>query len=138
MEDEEAVSIVRGVLSLGRRLRVERPPGSVSLSALGILSTLSRRGPMPAARLAVEERLQPQSLTRLLASLEEKGFIERTPGEMDRRERQVTLTGAGIEALAVDIGARSRWLDQAMAGLHADERDTLLRAAMLMTRLAEK
>jgi DNA-binding MarR family transcriptional regulator len=138
MKNDDAALIVRGVLSLGRRLRAERPAGSVSLSALAILSTLRRKGPMPAARLAIEERLQPQSLTRLLAGLEGEGLIERTPGEIDRRERQVALTEAGLKVLAADIGARSLWLGEAMADLDANERDTLLHAAMLMATLAEK
>lgn len=138
MKSEEATLIVRGVLSLGRRLRAERPPGSVSLSALAILGTLRRRGAMPAARLAVEENLQPQSLTRLLASLEGDGLIARTTGEVDRRERLVALTEAGLSVLIADIAARSRWLEAAMADLEPHERDTLLHAAMLMASLAEK
>jgi DNA-binding MarR family transcriptional regulator len=139
MKNQEAALIVRGVLSLGRRLRAERPEGSVSLSALAILATLRRKGPMPAARLAVEERLQPQSLTRLLASLEGDGLIERKSGEADRRERQIALTEAGLNVLATDIGARSRWLEQAMeATLSADERQILIHAAMLMAQLAER
>jgi DNA-binding MarR family transcriptional regulator len=139
MKNEEAALIVRGVLSLGRRLRAERPSGSPSLSAIAILGTLRRKGPMPAARLAVEERLQPQSLTRLLASLEKEGLIARTPGETDRRERLVALTEAGRDMLAADIEARSRWLGQAMAAaLTPAERETLIHAAMLMAQLAEK
>ena len=138
MENEEAALIVRGVLSLGRRLRAERPSGSVSLSAIAILATLRRKGPMPAARLATEERLQPQSLTRLLASLEREGLIQRTPGETDRRERLIAATDEGLKILKADIIARSRWLEEAMQGLAPTERQTLLHAAVLMATLAEK
>lgn len=138
MDKEDAALIVRGMLSLNRRMRAERPPGSVSLSALGILGTLRRKGPMPAARLADEENLQPQSLTRLLASLEEDGLIERTAGVTDRREKLVALTAQGLSVLTTDIQTRSRWLSTAIADLEPHERDTLLHAAMLMARLAEK
>ena len=138
MKNEDAALIVRGILSLNRRLRAERPPGSVSLSALGILGTLRRKGPMPAARLAVEENLQPQSLTRLLASLEEDGLIERTTGVTDRREKLVALTEHGRAMLVADIDARSLWLSLAIADLEPQERDTLLQAAMLMAKLAER
>lgn len=138
MNNEDAALIVRGILSLGRRLRAERPPGSVSLSALAILGTLRRKGPMPAARLAAEENLQPQSLTRLLAGLEGDGLIARTAGEADRREKQLALTERGLSVLAADIEVRSRWLQAAMADLESHERDTLLHAAMLMARLADR
>jgi DNA-binding MarR family transcriptional regulator len=138
MKNEDAALIVRGILSLGRRLRAERPRGSVSLSALAILGTLRRKGPMPAARIATEENLQPQSLTRLLAGLEEDGLIVRKPGEIDRREKVVALTEQGLSVLVADIAARSRWLETAMADLEPHERDTLLHAAMLMARLADR
>lgn len=44
---DDTALIVRGVLRLSRRLRSERPDASVSLSALGMLATLQRSGPMP-------------------------------------------------------------------------------------------
>lgn len=138
MNNEDAALIVRGILSLNRRLRAARPPGSVSLSGLGILGTLRRKGPMPAARLADEENLQPQSLTRLLAGLEEDGLIERTTGVTDRREKLVALTAHGLSVLVADIEARSRWLSVAIEDLEPQERDTLLHAAILMARLAER
>ena len=84
--NKEALAILRAVLSLGRRLRAERPDGAVPLAALGILVTLARSGPMVATRLAAEERLQPQSLTRIVARLEEGGVIARTRSTTDRRE----------------------------------------------------
>ncbi|MGE3303425.1 MAG: MarR family winged helix-turn-helix transcriptional regulator [Hyphomonadaceae bacterium] len=39
-----------------------------------------------------------QSLARVLGELEEEGFIERTPGAADRRQRQLRLTEAGRSA----------------------------------------
>jgi DNA-binding MarR family transcriptional regulator len=137
MQNEETALIVRGVLSLGRRLRAERPRGSVSLSAIGILSTLKRLGPLPAVRLAAEERLQPQSLTRLIMRLEQDGLIARKPGELDRRQILITATPRGLQLLSNDIRARRKWLEQAMqAGLTDDERLLLLEASKLMFKLA--
>jgi DNA-binding MarR family transcriptional regulator len=136
-KNQRATSIVRGVLSLGRRLRAERPAGSAGLSAIAILATLHRLGPIPAIRLAAEERLQPQSLTRILAGLERQGWIARTAGTTDRRERLIAVTPQGLGALASDLRAREGWLEAAMAAtLSGEERETLLRAAALMGRLA--
>ena len=136
MHGNEAARIVRGVLSLGRRLRAERPQGSASLSAISILATLRRLGPIPAARLAAEERLQPQSLTRLIASLEQEGWIARVRSEVDRREIMIALTQDGDRALAADMRARRIWLERAMAAtLSKAERDTLLKAAEVMLKL---
>ena len=68
---DSAALLLRGILALGRRVRAERPAGALSLSGLGILGSLNRLGPLFATHLAKEERLQPQSLTRLLADLEQ-------------------------------------------------------------------
>jgi len=136
--DDDGTTILRGVLRLGRRLRSERPPSKVSPSAIGLLSTLRRLGPMPAVRLAAEERLQAQSLSRLIASLEASGCIERKHNEADRREIVLSITKRGREILTADMNARRRWLEQAMsASLTKDERQTLAKAASIMLKLAD-
>jgi DNA-binding MarR family transcriptional regulator len=136
--DDTAI-IVRGVLRLGRRLRAERGASAVSLSALGMLSTLHRVGPMPAARLAKAERLQPQSLSRLISQLERDGLINRRPGEKDRRTLILEITAAGRQALSRDMAARRAWLEGAMRRvLVAGERELLAHAAVAMLRLADE
>ena len=136
--NKEALAILRAVLSLGRRLRAERPDGAVPLAALGILVTLARSGPMVATRLAAEERLQPQSLTRILARLDQDGLIVRTRSTADRREITIELTETGRRMLAEDLGARQRWLEAAMArSLGEDERAALNAAVSAMMKLAD-
>lgn len=134
---DPAALIARAVLRLGRRLRAARPQGSVSLSALALLATLLRLGPMTAARLAREERLQPQSLSRLLASLDGQGLIARRRDAADRRGTIIEITAAGRSAVGRDMAARRAWLDQAMEmALDAEERARLAEAAELMLKVA--
>ena len=134
---DTAERIVRATLGLGRRLRAERPRGSASLSALGILSTLNRLGPMLATRLAAEERLQPQSLTRIIVGLERSGWITRARNPADRREISIALTRRGRGILDVELRARRIWLERAMAAvLTAKERAALLEATASMLKLA--
>ena len=136
---EDTALIVRGVLRLARRLRAERPHSSVSLSALGMLSTLHRNGPMPAARLAQAERLQPHSLSRLIAQLDREGLIKRRPGNEDRRMLILEITAAGRKALSRDMAARRAWLEEAMGKvLLPGERELLAHAAVAMLRLADE
>lgn len=137
MKRDSADRIVRAVLALGRRLRSERPTGTASLSAISILSTLNRVGPMPANRLAAEERLQPQSLTRVIVGLEAAGWIRRTRSTADRREISIALTARGRRLLDRELRARRTWLAQAIATtLTAAERATLVHAADAMWKLA--
>jgi DNA-binding MarR family transcriptional regulator len=136
---DDTTLIVRGVLRLGRRLRSERPDSTVSLSALGMLTTLHRSGPMPAARLARAERLQPQSLSRLIAQLERARLIKRSPGERDRRTLVLEITADGRRALSHDMTARRAWLEGAMRRvLMPGEREMLAHAAAVMLRLADE
>jgi DNA-binding MarR family transcriptional regulator len=137
MENDKSIQIVRGVLSLVRRLRAEQPPSSTSLAGVGVLSTLWRLGPMPAARLAGEERLQPQSLTRLISSLERADLISRSPSKTDGREIVISVTPRGLETLSANMSAHRRWLEQAMAEtLNDAERKVLLEASGAMIKLA--
>jgi DNA-binding MarR family transcriptional regulator len=130
--------IMSAILRLGRRLRAERPPDSVPLSQLSALTYLARQGPMPAARLAGLMRLQPQSLTRLIAALEEDGLIERSPGEVDRRTILLEATRTGRAAVRHDLSARRAWLERAMhAELGAGERAALEAAVPAMLKLAD-
>jgi DNA-binding MarR family transcriptional regulator len=134
---EETASILHAVLALGRRLRAERPPESVTLSALSILGTLNRLGPIPATRLAAEERLQPQSLTRLVATLEKDRLIVRTRSESDRREITIAITKQGERVLTSDLRARRAWLEQAInSALSEREHRLLFAASEVMLKLA--
>jgi DNA-binding MarR family transcriptional regulator len=136
---DDTALIVRGVLRLSRRLRSERPVSTVSLSALSLLSTLHRSGPMPATRLAKAERLQPQSLSRLIAQMDRDGLIERRPGKEDRRMLILEITAAGRRALSHDMTARRAWLEGAMRKvLVPGEREMLAHAAVAMLRLADE
>jgi DNA-binding MarR family transcriptional regulator len=129
--------LLRGLLALSRRVRAARPAGSVSLSELGILGSLQRLGPLVATRLANEERLRPQSLTRLLSRLQRGGLITRRRNQGDRREITLCITARGREVLRQDLGARRAWLEKAIeSSLTSEERAALLTASALMNRLA--
>lgn len=75
--------------------------------------------------LARSAQLHPAAMTRLLDRLEERGVIERVPDPADRRALHIHLIAAG-QAIWRDIhecGERTR--ERALAGLSADERETL-------------
>jgi DNA-binding MarR family transcriptional regulator len=137
VDGDPVALLLRAILALGRRARAERPPGALSLSALGILGSLNRLGPMVATKLAAEERLQPQSLTRLLGDLERGQLIARKRSESDRRAITIAITARGRAVLLEDLAARRAWLARAMnAALTSGEREVLLAASTIMIRLA--
>ncbi|HEX5407780.1 MAG TPA: MarR family transcriptional regulator [Pseudonocardiaceae bacterium] len=136
---EDAAQTVRmSVMRLHRRLRKERPDSGLSLTNLSALGRMDRDGPLTASALADAERIQPQSVTRMVADLERNGLIERLPDATDRRRILLRLSDTGRALLAEDRKQRDGWLAVAMAStLTPAERDILVVAARLIDRLAE-
>jgi DNA-binding MarR family transcriptional regulator len=133
-----ASSLRRGTMRLGKRLRMERPERGVTSAELSVLGLLHRRGAMSAGELAWAERVQPQSLTRTLAVLEDRGEICRRPDPGDRRRSVLSITQSGTEVLHTDVVQRDSWLAMAMAEqLSPAETQLLMMAGELMERLAE-
>ena len=142
MDDEDlltaAATLRQGTIRLARRLRIERPEPAQTALEMGILAHLSRRGPTTPGALAAAERVQPQSLTRTLASLERQLLAVRQPDGKDRRRSLLAITEAGRLALARDMRLRDAWLARAMAlRLTRAEQELLRIAGELMDRLAD-
>ncbi|HEU5420345.1 MAG TPA: MarR family transcriptional regulator [Streptosporangiaceae bacterium] len=134
---ETAAVVRRGASRLARRLRAERPEPGETLLRLSVLAHLHGRGPMTPGALAAADRLQPQSLSRTLAALEQDGLISRAADGQDRRRSVLAITGAGQDVLRRDVRQRDSWLALAMADLTPTEREVLRLAGDLMERLAD-
>ena len=131
-----AARICRGVTTLAARARVERT-GALTLTETAVLGRLWSGGEMTPGELADRLGLQPQSLTRTLASLETAGQLQRTRDPSDGRQFLLSVTAAGARALNAEMQPRERWLAGVIEHqLTAAERDILLVAASLMERLA--
>jgi DNA-binding MarR family transcriptional regulator len=133
---EAAVAASIGASNLAQRMRAERPRDGTTLSMISVLTHLDREGPMTAGRLAALQRAKPQTLTRTLARLEERGWITRGPSEADRRRVLLHLTERGAARLHEEIRARTAWLARAMERLSPTEREVLRIAGALMADLA--
>jgi DNA-binding MarR family transcriptional regulator len=138
-ERAAAASEVRmSVMRLARRLRQQRPDHGLSLTRLAVLSRLDREGPATVTALALAERIQPQSMTRAVAELEQRGLLERSPHPSDRRQVVLRISDAGMDLLAADRRQRDEWLAVAMADTLTPVEQELVRlASSLLDRLAE-
>jgi len=136
---ETANLIRRALTDVTRRMRSLRPDQEISASKLSLLGRLVRADrPMTATELAALERLQPQSLTRIIADLEAERLIERRPRESDRRQLDIAITPAGAELIRVHAYARNAWLADAMdKKLTRAERAILVLAAELLDRISD-
>ena len=124
------------VVRLNRRLRAQRTNSSVTLTQVSALSALRKCGPLTPGELAAKEGVQPPSMTRVIAALEEYGFVSRRPHPTDGRQAIVALTDQGTAYLRAEVSAREAWLDSRLAELDEDERELLGRAAEIIDRMA--
>ncbi|NUT48806.1 MAG: MarR family transcriptional regulator [Saccharothrix sp.] len=137
--DEEAGLASRlrlAVVRLNRRLRAQRVNSTISLTQVSALSTLHKCGPLTPGELAAKEGVQPPSMTRVIAALEEYGFATRRPHPTDGRQAIVELSEAGLAYINEEVSAREAWLDERLAELTPEERGVLARAAEIIDRMA--
>ena len=136
-----ATALRISVSRLARRLRVERlvpelAEPALSDTQLAALATLERHGAMSPGDLAEHEKVQPPSMTRVLAGLEEMRLVARRPHPTDGRQAIVALTDEGRAFHDAQITAREAWLDRRLAELTDQERELLARAAEIIDRMA--
>lgn len=124
------------VVRLNRKLRAQRTSGDVSLTQVSALSTLHKCGAMTPGQLAAKEGVQPPSMTRVIAALEESGYVERNPHPSDGRQAIVSLSERGLVYVQATISVREAWLDRRLAELSGDEREVLAKAADIIDRMA--
>ncbi|HTA08054.1 MAG TPA: MarR family transcriptional regulator [Streptosporangiaceae bacterium] len=129
------------VSRLARRLRAERlakglEPG-LSDTQLAALAALERHGAMTPGELAEHEKVQPPSMTRVIAALEESGLVIRGPHATDRRQVVLTVTQAGREVVQKSRSLREAWLARRLHELTPAERATLRAAAPILEKLSQ-
>jgi DNA-binding MarR family transcriptional regulator len=120
---------------LVRRLRAEH---RFPLAQSSVLGRLDRGGTSSIGRLAVAERVRPQSMAQTVADLEAAGLIRRRPDPDDGRRMLVELTEEGRRTLATDRDSREGWLARVIAAeLSPAEQRRLLGAIPLLRRLGD-
>jgi DNA-binding MarR family transcriptional regulator len=135
---ESAANLRRSLASLNRRLRSESRALGLSTMKHSVLGQLYRDGPRTAKELAGGEGIQPQSITRVLADLEEAGLVIRTQDASDRRQFHLEITAKGRELLIEDSQNRARWLAVSIdQQLTCFERELLRVLIQLLDKLAE-
>lgn len=134
---ELSAALRPSLLRLTRILRNQRVDLSVTLTQLSAMATLRKKGPMSAGELAACERVQPPSMTKVLASLEDKGLVRRDAHPTDRRQAIIVLTEAGARLLESERRQRDAWLSQRLAQLTPDERVLLRDVIPVLDKLAE-
>jgi DNA-binding MarR family transcriptional regulator len=125
------------IARMARRLRQEAGV-ELSPSAAAALATIERHGPLTPSELALRERVQRPTVTRVLARLEEAGLIVRAADPADRRSSLVSACPAGRELLAVLRTRKDAYLARRLEALSTEDRAALDRAAAILERMLEE
>jgi DNA-binding MarR family transcriptional regulator len=135
----ELASLLRpSLLRLTRLVRNQRVDTSVTLTQLSAIGTLYKHGPMTPGELATYERVQPPSMTKVLASLEEHGLVRREPHPTDGRQAIIAITDAGRTLLDSERRSRDLWLSRRLAALSPEDRALVQRVIPVLDKLAEQ
>jgi DNA-binding MarR family transcriptional regulator len=137
-----ATALRISVSRLARRLRVERlvpelAEPALSDTQLAALATLERHGAMSPGDLAEHEKVQPPSMTRVIAALVDWELVTRAPHPTDRRQVILTVTPEGRSLVQKVRRRKEAWLAQRLAELSPQERATLREAAPILEKLSQ-
>jgi DNA-binding MarR family transcriptional regulator len=132
LAEDLRISIAR----LSRRLRAQ---GGSSLSATqhAALAAVFRRGSMTPGELAEHEKVQPPSMTRVIAVLEDQGLMVRSPHPTDGRQVVLEVTDKGRGLLKEERRRKEAWLARRLQELTNEERAILRQAAPILEKLSK-
>ncbi len=122
---------------LVRRLRAEKGEIALSLTKSSALATVERSGPLSPTALATLERVQPPSMTRVLADLAGLGLVRRVPHASARRQSVIEITATGCALLAAQRASRDAWLARALEHLDPGELEVIETVLPILERLSE-
>ena len=109
----------------------------LSDTQLAALAALEKHPGMTPSELAEHEKVQPPSITRVIASLEERGLIRRMPHSTDRRQVVLSVTDQGRDVVRKLRKLREAWLAQRLAELTPAERTVLRDALPILEKLSQ-
>ncbi len=133
-----AADLSLAVVRLTRHLRGRRTDAQISLTQLSALATLSRDGSMTPGALAARERVQPPSMTRVIASLSELHLVKRDPHPTDGRQVIVSLSESGQALMEDEASAREAWMTEQLSGLTGAQLDVLRQAVGIMKQIVDE
>ncbi|HZB34157.1 MAG TPA: MarR family transcriptional regulator [Streptosporangiaceae bacterium] len=124
------------VARLSRRLRAQ---GGSSLSATqhAVLAAVDRHRSMTPRELAEQEKVQPPSMTRVIAVLEEQRLVVRSPHPTDGRQVVLQVTDKGKSLLKEERRRKEAWLARRLQELTNEERAILRQAAPILEKLSK-
>ncbi len=119
---------------MNRRLR-QSALGGVSPAQASMLAVINALGSPSLGDLATAEQIQPPSVTRMVRTLVDAGWVTTTDDEVDRRCTRVALTAAGRREVAEIRQRKNEFLVERIAQLSPDDRTNVRPLVELLEHL---
>jgi DNA-binding MarR family transcriptional regulator len=132
LAEDLRISIAR----LSRRLR-RQGSHSLTITQYAALSAVNQQSSMTPRELAEHEKVQPPSMTRVIAALEERGLLERSAHPTDGRQVVLNLTDQGRALVKEERRRKEAWLSQRLRELTPEERAILRKAAPILQKISK-
>jgi len=123
---------------LARRMRTQRAVDSMSDGQFAVLAGLFVHGPHTLGDLADRERVSAPSMNRTVNCLQDAGYVRRSADESDGRKVVISLTDEGVAVVDETARRRDAWVEEALADLTPQERQTISDAAKIMQRMVAR
>jgi len=121
---------------LTRALRREAGGSPVSQGVLSALFTVVKDGPLRSGELSASEGVAPPTMTKVVAALEQQGFVERFPDPDDGRAALISATPAGRELVESSRAQRLQGLARRLEALDPGQLAALEAALPALEALA--
>ena len=131
-----AIGLVRR--RLRRRAGRPFPLSALTDSQAELVRTVRRNPGISVAEAAAELGLVANTVSTLVGQLTERGLLQRTPDESDRRVARLTLTEPAREQVEAWRDRRTALVSGVLDDLTPDERDALVTALPVLAGLAER
>jgi DNA-binding MarR family transcriptional regulator len=129
-EDIEQIVVAAHALT---RLAAVRTRNEAPAAQWRTLSILQQEGPLRLGELAAASRVTQPGMTRLVGQLADAGLVQREPDPADSRASVISVTDAGVTALAAWRVQLRDALEPMFADLADEDWAALSRAAAILT-----
>lgn len=136
-EQAEAARLRGALARISRSLDRQTPQEGLAPTAVWVLGSVSRMGPVGMGELAEFEGVNPTMLSRIVAKLVDAGLVERVADERDGRAVRVRITKHGKALLEQLRRERGRLFTARLAELPEEHAAQLLDALPALEALGQ-
>lgn len=127
-----ADTLVMNSIRLIRTLRADRRSEDLTGPEVSALAVIVHAKQIAARDLATFEEVTPATISRLVAAMEGKGLVRRTPDKRDSRLQWIVATPLGLRRMRAGHDRQLAPLAEILAALPREKRAKLTEAAAIL------